>query len=111
MKQRISIPALLNSNLDDLNFNSCPISSMKKPLRKRIGFLQTKELIVVFDSGIKFPNKYLRERLSEKLGLTPRTVQVWFQNRRQNEKTATNIEESEEIQMVSILQCMQKASK
>lgn len=34
----------------------------------------------------KMPNQELRERLAKKLGMTPRRVQIWFQNKRAKEK-------------------------
>ncbi|GAA98813.1 uncharacterized protein L969DRAFT_95495 [Mixia osmundae IAM 14324] len=34
----------------------------------------------------RFPTTATRERVAEELGMTPRRVQIWFQNRRQNEK-------------------------
>lgn len=103
MKERIAVSALLNCE----NENLTPKSNMK-PYRKRIGRLQIIELQRLFDNGIKFPDKNLREKLSEKLKLTPRTIQVWFQNRRQNIKEH-NV--NNDIQMVSILQSLRTAFK
>eukprot|EP00029_Vermamoeba_vermiformis_P011487 TRINITY_DN6327_c0_g1_i2.p1 TRINITY_DN6327_c0_g1~~TRINITY_DN6327_c0_g1_i2.p1 ORF type:complete len:325 (+),score=46.67 TRINITY_DN6327_c0_g1_i2:244-1218(+) len=34
----------------------------------------------------KMPNQELRERLAKRLGMTPRRVQIWFQNKRAKEK-------------------------
>lgn len=88
--------------------NDEPTSSTRiKPLRKRIGGFQIIELQKIFNSGIRFPDKNLRESLGEKLGLTPRTIQVWFQNRRQNSKCS----EMDDIQTVSILQSLKLALK
>lgn len=104
MKHKIAISALLN--MDD-NENKKHL----KPLRKRLGSFQIAELQALFDKGIRFPDKFLREKLGEKLGLTPRAVQVWFQNRRQNFKCTEIIRDEDDIQMVSILQSLRSASK
>lgn len=103
MKHKIAISELLNVNEDEFK-------RKLKPLRKRIGSLQLAELQSIFDCGIRFPDKNLREKLGEKLGLTPRTIQVWFQNRRQNLKCTENLQE-EDIQTVSILQSLRLSSK
>lgn len=51
--------------------------------RKRISQGQTHTLQSLFDSGVHFPTRETRERLARQLSLTSRTIQVWFQNRRQ----------------------------
>jgi hypothetical protein len=51
--------------------------------RKRISPEQTCALQSLFDSGVHFPTRDMRERLARQLTLTSRTIQVWFQNRRQ----------------------------
>ena len=105
---KISISHLLNSGSQNDGNQNIPDCSTK-PLRKRIGYHQIFELKALFDSGIRFPNKSLREKLGDKLGLTPRTIQVWFQNRRQNFKC--NQEMQSDLQMASILQSLRKALK
>ena len=35
----------------------------------------------------EFPNTELRILLAKRLGMKPRTVQIWFQNQRQKKKT------------------------
>lgn len=80
------------SSIDSL----CSINSMEpvqylpalggvreKVPRKRISLEQTETLQTLFDTGVHFPSREMRERLSRQLGLTTRTIQVWFQNRRQ----------------------------
>lgn len=99
MKAKNSISYLLN-NIDD---------SSAKPLRKRIGEHQAKALRAIFESVTQFPNRYLRENLAESLGLTPRTIQVWFQNRRQNLKC--NYEIENDHQTASILQSLRNTLK
>ncbi|KAJ1727214.1 hypothetical protein LPJ61_004693 [Coemansia biformis] len=56
-------------------------SEPKKAKRKRITPEQLKELTAVFDKT-DTPTHDIREELSQKLGMTNREVQVWFQNRR-----------------------------
>lgn len=64
---------------------SLPITTIRscKVQRKRISPEQTNVLQGLFESGIHFPNREMRDRLSNELDLSPRTIQVWFQNRRQ----------------------------
>lgn len=103
MKQnRIAISDLLNKD------ESCGHMSTMKPLRKRIGRVQLIQLEEIFESGTKMPDKDLRDKLSEKLGLTSRTIQVWFQNRRQNIKKSEFLLG---LQTASILQSLKTAVK
>lgn len=101
MSRKIAISDLLN---DELTKRSL------KPLRKRIGEYQINELQKLFNSGIRFPDKNLRGFLGEKLALTPRTIQIWFQNRRQNSKCST-IKDDNDLETVSILQSLKLALK
>jgi len=57
-------------------------SSEAKVLRHKISAAQTQRLEAVL-SECPFPDRDLRARLSAELDLPLRTVQVWFQNRRQ----------------------------
>merc|ERR1711915_11457 len=57
--------------------------------RKRTSKTQLKILEKTFESNKK-PDSALRNQLSEQLGMTPRSVQVWFQNRRAKQKKAKN---------------------
>lgn len=102
MNQKIAISALLNSEPNE------QISFFMKPYRKRLGQRQIFELQTLFDSGIRFPQKQIRENLSKKLGLTPKTIQVWFQNRRQNIKLVPNLIKSD-FQVISILHSLRKS--
>ena len=99
---RIAISDLLNKD------DNCGFKSTFKPLRKRIGKEQIIQLQELFESGIQMPGKELREKLGEKLGLTSRTIQVWFQNRRQNKK---NSESQSDLLIASILQSLKLAVK
>ncbi|KZT19078.1 hypothetical protein NEOLEDRAFT_1142590 [Neolentinus lepideus HHB14362 ss-1] len=54
--------------------------------RKRTSRHQLKVLEATFKDETK-PNGALRKRLAQQLEMTPRSVQVWFQNRRAKEKT------------------------
>ncbi|KAG0418927.1 Homeobox protein HD-10 [Dictyocoela roeselum] len=49
--------------------------------RRRTSKLQLKVLEKTFETTVK-PDASLRKALGEQLGMTPRAVQVWFQNRR-----------------------------
>ncbi|KAF8622734.1 hypothetical protein AX15_006824 [Amanita polypyramis BW_CC] len=57
--------------------------------RKRTTSAQLRTLEGVFRRDTK-PNAALRNKLAEELKMTPRGVQVWFQNRRAKEKTKAN---------------------
>ncbi|KRH92086.1 putative Homeodomain-like, Homeodomain-related, Homeobox protein, partial [Pseudoloma neurophilia] len=57
--------------------------------RKRTSKSQLKILEKTFESNKK-PDSALRNQLSEQLGMTPRSVQVWFQNRRAKQKKTKN---------------------
>ncbi|GHJ90229.1 hypothetical protein NliqN6_6631 [Naganishia liquefaciens] len=53
--------------------------------RKRTTTEQLAVLEKAFDDGAK-PTASTRREIAEKIGMTPRSVQVWFQNRRQKKK-------------------------
>ncbi|OLL23825.1 Homeobox protein HD-10 [Neolecta irregularis DAH-3] len=53
-----------------------------KPKRKRATTAQLTTLNKIFEKTF-FPSTELRARLGTHLGMHPRTVQIWFQNRRQ----------------------------
>ncbi|KAJ2795695.1 hypothetical protein H4R21_005009, partial [Coemansia helicoidea] len=53
-----------------------------KGKRKRASPQQLEVLNKVF-STTSFPSTEMRNQLARELGMTPRTVQIWFQNKRQ----------------------------
>ncbi|RIA87990.1 homeobox domain-containing protein, partial [Glomus cerebriforme] len=56
---------------------------MVKAKRKRANANQLKVLNQVFQHTF-FPSTELRIQLGKQLGMSPRTVQIWFQNKRQS---------------------------
>ncbi|KAG5859377.1 homeodomain-containing protein [Encephalitozoon hellem] len=56
--------------------------------RKRTTKAQLKVLEETFETNIR-PDANMRKKLGEQLGMTPRSVQVWFQNRRAKIKKLT----------------------
>lgn len=65
-----------------------------KPKRRRASPAQLQILSSVFDQTGGFPSTELRRQLAVQLGLTPRTVQIWFQNKRQSLKKQTQLLDS-----------------
>ncbi|KAI8137781.1 Homeodomain-like protein, partial [Fennellomyces sp. T-0311] len=57
-----------------------------KAKRRRANAKQLEVLNRVFDRTV-FPSTQLRAELGRQLGMSPRTVQIWFQNRRQAIRT------------------------
>jgi hypothetical protein len=57
-----------------------------KAKRKRASSKQLEVLNKVFDRTF-FPSTQLRAELGRQLGMSPRTVQIWFQNKRQAFRT------------------------
>lgn len=74
--------------------------------RKRTSKEQLEVLEKTFETNIK-PDAALRKTLADRLNMTPRSVQVWFQNKRakvKNEKTfAQRKQPQEEIEISSSL--------
>ncbi|KAI8377884.1 Homeodomain-like protein [Radiomyces spectabilis] len=67
----------------------CSASDQHQPLkakRKRASPSQLSVLNRVF-SQTYFPSTEMRVELGKQLGMSPRTVQIWFQNRRQSLRT------------------------
>jgi len=56
-----------------------------KPKRKRASATQVAVLRAFYGKN-PFPDTQCREFLAEKLNMTPRSVQIWFQNQRQHDK-------------------------
>jgi hypothetical protein len=57
-----------------------------KAKRRRANAKQLEVLNRVFDRTF-FPSTQMRAELGRQLGMSPRTVQIWFQNRRQAMRT------------------------
>lgn len=74
--------------------------------RKRLDPSQLRVLEGVFEYTY-FPSTELRRRLAQQLGLTPRTIQIWFQNKRQNWRNRAKLEEQSCISPVSQHQRLQ----
>ncbi|CAH7669879.1 hypothetical protein PPACK8108_LOCUS4534 [Phakopsora pachyrhizi] len=69
----------------------CDDSELSNSAKKRSRTLTTpsqqRRLIQILEQT-RFPSTELREQLARELGMTPRRVQIWFQNRRQGMKKA-----------------------
>ncbi|KAI7896397.1 uncharacterized protein EV154DRAFT_411623 [Mucor mucedo] len=61
-------------------------SAAIKAKRRRANAKQLEVLNRVFDRTF-FPSTQMRAELGRQLGMSPRTVQIWFQNRRQAMRT------------------------
>lgn len=81
---KLSYPRLINED---------PLSEKTKAPRKRITIEQTNTLQTMFDGGIHFPTREARERLARQLSLSCRTIQVWFQNKRQAARNKMRLED------------------
>jgi hypothetical protein len=78
-------PSLWNAN----NFVSKSITKNQRKERNKRRLRTTPEQLKVLEEIYhyeKIPSLSLREELSAKLGMTPRRIQVWFQNKRAKEK-------------------------
>ena len=67
--------------------DTAPSSAENRPKRCKISREQLSLLIKSFDEE-PLPNFDQRQGLAKVLGMTPRSVQIWFQNRRQRLKPA-----------------------
>jgi hypothetical protein len=70
-----------NSVLDISNLLSTPARNLKAK-RKRASPNQLQVLNRIFNQTY-FPSTEIRIELGKQLGMSPRTVQIWFQNKRQ----------------------------
>ncbi|KAG2229986.1 hypothetical protein BDF21DRAFT_428535 [Thamnidium elegans] len=64
------------------------VSDQVKAKRKRASPSQLLVLNRVFQTTF-FPSTELRIQLGKQLGMSPRTVQIWFQNKRQSMRSQT----------------------
>ncbi|KAI5181255.1 hypothetical protein NEOKW01_1474 [Nematocida sp. AWRm80] len=83
--------------------------------RKRTSKEQLEVLEKTFETNIK-PDAALRKSLASRLGMTPRSVQVWFQNKRakvKNDKNTKSIEPQpkEEIEITPSLYASKETLK
>ncbi|KAG2231937.1 hypothetical protein INT48_005652 [Thamnidium elegans] len=98
VKSRLERPAVLDiSNLLNTHHHqqkspslspsltSSPATAIKAK-RRRANAKQLEVLNRVFDRTF-FPSTQMRAELGRQLGMSPRTVQIWFQNRRQAMRT------------------------
>jgi homeobox protein YOX1/YHP1 len=65
-------------------FTTCD-NQVQKKTRARTTPEQLKELLKLYQIN-PLPTLQQRQELGAKINMTPRAVQVWFQNRRQNQK-------------------------
>jgi hypothetical protein len=65
-------------------------SQILKAKRKRANAYQLDVLNRVFEQTF-FPSTELRAELGKQLGMSPRTVQIWFQNKRQSIRTRQRV--------------------
>ncbi|OBZ81930.1 Short stature homeobox protein [Choanephora cucurbitarum] len=71
---------------DELEEEDTDEDSPIKAKRRRANAKQLEVLNRVFDRTF-FPSTQMRAELGRQLGMSPRTVQIWFQNRRQAMRT------------------------
>lgn len=64
--------------------------TMVKPKRKRASPVQVSILKQYYKKN-PFPDTECRHFLACKLNMTPRSVQIWFQNQRQHDKAMANL--------------------
>jgi hypothetical protein len=73
-----------NKTLENVNHHTV------KPRRKRVGPEQLKKLTDMLNMT-QFPTYEQRHQLAKELRMTPRSVQIWFQNKRQNMKLMNQV--------------------
>ncbi|KAK4514224.1 uncharacterized protein ATC70_001812 [Mucor velutinosus] len=82
-------PNQYEDNSSSKNFSPNFYNPFEVKHRRRTSRTQFKILEKAFSSNPK-PNSKIRQGLAESLSMTPRGVQVWFQNRRAKEKQVSN---------------------
>ncbi|KAJ2963513.1 hypothetical protein NQZ79_g1604 [Umbelopsis isabellina] len=88
-KSYLEPPFRYQSSFQNLHFgemDAIRFSQILKAKRKRANAYQLDVLNRVFDKTF-FPSTELRTELGKQLGMSPRTVQIWFQNKRQSIRT------------------------
>jgi Homeodomain len=80
-----SSPQILNK-MDQLRIAAA--DGAKRMPRLRFSSEASERLMAIYQSGISKPNKQLREELAKDLNKTPRSIQIWFQNRRAKAKVS-----------------------
>jgi hypothetical protein len=65
--------------------------------RKRFTEQGSARLLDLYESGITKPKKKLREELAKELGKDPRSIQIWFQNKRAKEKSTLSEGETKPV--------------
>ncbi|KAI0225993.1 hypothetical protein L0F63_005701 [Massospora cicadina] len=87
---QIALPPL-RTLFPDLTDSSSPTLHLRiKPRRKRARKEQVSILMKSFQAD-PFPNSDTRLRLATYLRMTPRAVQIWFQNKRQSLKSKSTL--------------------
>lgn len=75
------------SGLDHLDMRHQPITNIKSSNRNKRRFSdeQIRSLEVMFESDSR-PESVIKQQLANELGLHPRQIAIWFQNRRARSK-------------------------
>ncbi|KAI8388341.1 Homeodomain-like protein [Radiomyces spectabilis] len=83
---RVSLPSPSYSYMPSTPQDEYNDNTSVKPKRRRASAKQLEVLNRVFERTF-FPSTQMRIELGKQLGMSPRTVQIWFQNRRQALRT------------------------
>lgn len=81
-QQRFQNMKYYRFNYHSLKLEKSKEMKFEKCKRKRATAVQTQILQNAF-AKTAFPSTLQREYLARRLGMSPRTVQIWFQNKRQ----------------------------
>jgi len=71
------------------NYDLSTINEVSQPRKRQRTTPEQLEVLEKVYENEKLPNSDLRKELAVQLGMTPRRVQVWFQNKRAKEKRMT----------------------